>query len=503
MEPKSDSMAEEYGELSLGCEGEEVSVVGNSNKKTIGVLEVYIHQARDIHNICIYHNQDVYAKIFLTDDPEQAASTQIVNRGGKNPVFNENLWVNVRTIKCSLRCEIWMMSRIKNYLEDQLLGFALVPLCDVVAGNGKASGEFALSSCDLFHSPAGFVQMTARYIGALPLGPHMDAPTPANFSGVADVVDGGGDRGISNNVVCELEKIEFPDPKIMNENEMMVSEYLERNSGVADVGGSGHKTPSSVPVKLEKIECSNSKFINGNEMMISNYLERPCLSKGADSSEKDLNCLNMRSEVKTGAYTTTPFSLSCSGLESQTSEKIGSATANVDQTCAGSNLDGITQVQEVQTPHLSVPTDESAPLSIPQATHATQPTCQIARAPKSPSEEDVSSPSRGNTIKAKGTEESISAATLISSKFAATPLISVSAVPEQRVVQHEIIDMYTKSMQQFTETLAKMKLPMDIERETNTQNGKADSKSGNTVEKDMEPKCSKSTRVFYGSRAFF
>lgn len=28
----------------------------------VGTLEVHVHQARDIHNICIYHKQDVYAK---------------------------------------------------------------------------------------------------------------------------------------------------------------------------------------------------------------------------------------------------------------------------------------------------------------------------------------------------------------------------------------------------------------------------------------------------------
>ncbi|GMP65152.1 hypothetical protein CsSME_00026087 [Camellia sinensis var. sinensis] len=67
-------------------------------KEAIGVLDVYIHQARDIHNICIYQKQDVYAKICLTSDPENAVSTQIINGGGKNPVFNEKLRLDVRTI---------------------------------------------------------------------------------------------------------------------------------------------------------------------------------------------------------------------------------------------------------------------------------------------------------------------------------------------------------------------------------------------------------------------
>lgn len=43
--------------------------------------------------------------------------------------------------------------------------------------------------------------------------------------------------------------------------------------------------------------------------------------------------------------------------------------------------------------------------------------------------------------------------------------MSVNLEPEQTVVQEQIVDMYMKSMQQFTESLAKMKLPMDIENQ--------------------------------------
>ncbi|KAH1032520.1 hypothetical protein J1N35_044694 [Gossypium stocksii] len=79
-------------------------------------------EARDIHNICIYDKQDVYAKLCLTSDPESTVSTKIVNGGGRDPVFNKNLRLKVRTIDSSLKIEIFMMSRVRNYLEDQLLG---------------------------------------------------------------------------------------------------------------------------------------------------------------------------------------------------------------------------------------------------------------------------------------------------------------------------------------------------------------------------------------------
>ena len=111
--------------------------------KSIGYLDVFVHQARDIHNVCIYHKQDVYAKLCLTSSPDVSCSTKVINSAGRNPVFDESLQLDVQTVDASLKCEIWMLSRIRNYLEDQLLGFALVPLADIVMGNGKLVQEFA------------------------------------------------------------------------------------------------------------------------------------------------------------------------------------------------------------------------------------------------------------------------------------------------------------------------------------------------------------------------
>ncbi|GMP53734.1 hypothetical protein CsSME_00019114 [Camellia sinensis var. sinensis] len=159
--------------------------------RSIGVLEVYIHQARDIKNISTYHNQDVYAKIFLTSDPEKTVSSQIINGGGKNPVFNESLRLDVKTIDSSVNCEIWMLGRIRNYLEDQLLGFALVPLCDVIE-NGNVTHDG--SSPEVLEIPSSLARL--------------DSEVPVS-------------------VPCELDKIEFPNPNIVIENERMVSEYFQ------------------------------------------------------------------------------------------------------------------------------------------------------------------------------------------------------------------------------------------------------------------------------------
>lgn len=191
-----------------------VQKMGERAKESIGVIEVCIHQARDIHNICIYQNQDVYAKIYLIDDPKTAVSTKIINGGGKNPIFNETLKLNVKKIVDSmLKCEIWMLSRIKNYLEDQLLGFALVPLCEIVTE--KLEGEFPLSSNDISHAPAGSIQLDLKYSGTLP--EVVEIPMSV-----------GEDLGQETRPVpCDLAMIEFPDPNLANENDRMVSEYIE------------------------------------------------------------------------------------------------------------------------------------------------------------------------------------------------------------------------------------------------------------------------------------
>ncbi|XP_057507723.1 uncharacterized protein LOC130790714 [Actinidia eriantha] len=382
-------IVQSFGDLSKEARvyGKE-NVLGSQEKSSIGVLEVYIHQAREIHNICIYHKQDVYAKISLTNDPETTASTQIINGGGKNPVFNESLRLNVGSIDSSLKCEIWMLSRVRNYLEDQLLGFALVSLSDVVIGNGKLEKEFSLSSSDLFHSPAGFVQLSLTYTGTSP--EVLEIPTPRS-SVVVPV-----------SVPSELDKIEFPDPKLVNENEMMVEEYF------------------GVPyTDLDSKSTENLGLTNTN---------------GKNPSSEN------------------------------TSTQIAEAVSM-------GGLDGV-EGSKIETPPSSLsPTISSS---------------------KPPNQDDVSSLKEKI---AEASESEIGSSALPASTLAQS-LVRVYIEPKQEVVQQDIVDMYMKSMQ---ESLAKMKLPLDID------NGPADSRDTGLDEK--VPSSSKndgrSPRVFYGSRAFF
>lgn len=186
----------------------------NSKNNHIGYLDVFIQEARDIQNICIYHKQDVYAKIYLTTDPESSISTHTINGGGRNPIFNQKLRLDVSNIDSSLKCEVWMLSRVKNYLEDQLLGFTLIPLSDVLLSNNKLAQEFSLSTNDIFHSPSGFIQLSISYTGS---SPEVLAITPRTKN----------EETLQENNACELDKIEFPDLNIVTENQMMISEYFD------------------------------------------------------------------------------------------------------------------------------------------------------------------------------------------------------------------------------------------------------------------------------------
>lgn len=373
------------------------SVVSKPEKPNeLGVLEVYIHQARDIHNICIYHKQDVYAKISLTSDPETTVSTQIINGGGKNPIFNESLRLNVRAIDSSLKCEIWMLSRIRNYLEDQLLGVVLVPLSDVVIGSGKVEQEFSLSSSDLFHSPAGFVQLTVTYTGSSP--EVLETSTPRSATAVNLIMR---DSEVPICVPNELDMIEFLDPNIACENEMMVSEYFE-------------------------IPCANL------ETTVSG--KHPCLEEASG-------------EIVEGS--------SGLGLNSVDVSKVETPPNSVSTT---------------STPSTAIQTSSQLPLDSPGAS--------------TPVNQDFGS---SLTEKIGDADSALSV-----NDF------EVNIEPKREVVQQDFVDMYMKSMQEFTESLAKMKLPLGVE------NGSADAEETGSDEKGKESKNNgPSPRVFYGSRAFF
>ncbi|CAJ1971474.1 unnamed protein product [Sphenostylis stenocarpa] len=401
---KSDICTQSSGPLSKDIEVNGKEAVMSNSEDFIGVVDVYIHQARDIHNICIYHKQDVYAKISLTSNPENTVSTKTINGGGRNPVFNENLRISVRTVDSAVKCEIWMLSRVKNYLEDQLLGFALVPLSEVLVKDGKLEKEFSLSSTDLFHSPAGFVQLSLSYNGA--------SPDVIAISAMPTELAANGTESCET-LVRDLDKIEFPDPKIVNEDHLMVSEYFG--------------------IPCEESQCSGSLTTTDAE--------------------------NLSSEA--GVQLVESFS-ACS---------VGSA-----------------QPPKVDSPPTSVSTNGVSSPSVVASTDSSD-----VAASKSPNQEQVSVTKEKNGDVKDGETDSSNG--VLNESFP-KPVVTVNIEPESNVVQQDIVDMYMKSMQQFTESLAKMKLPMDFE------SGPTSSGNSSSEQKLQTPK-SANSRVFYGSRAFF
>ncbi|KAG8044374.1 hypothetical protein GUJ93_ZPchr0013g33867 [Zizania palustris] len=365
--------------------------------RPIGYLDVFVHQARDIHNICIYHKQDVYAKLCLTSDPYVSWSTKVINGGGRNPVFDDSIRLDVRTVETSLKCEIWMLSRMRNFLEDQLLGFALVPLANIVMADGKLVQEFSLTSTDLLHTPAGFVRLSLSYVGCSPDIIPISPPTKS-----ASVVNNGD----SGSIPCELEKIEFPDLNMVKENQIMASKYFE----------------------METLSYDNSAKVDDAKL-----LHCDAAVPGTEICTKNPD--EYQDESPQSCVSTTDYSTGTSATPQSVSEPSDNIVA---ASPTGSPMEKSQDVTDGEADSLVVP-------------------------------------SKDEVVK---------------------PVISINLQPRESVVQQDIVNMYMKSMQQFTESLEKMKLPLDVVKNRPS----TDNIDLRTTEK---PSPSKGSKVFYGSRAFF
>lgn len=394
-----------------------------------GLLDVYVHHARNIHNICIYANQDVYAKFSLTCSPDDATSTRVITGGGKNPQFDESLTIKVPHTDAVLKCEIWMLSRVRNYLEDQLLGFTLVPLSSVAAAaKGKLTQDFTLSSTDLFHSPAGTVQLT------LTLHTSSD-----KHSFIAESCS-TPDTSITSEVVildpAEFGRIEFPDINIARENQQMVSDYFDIVEGHASAP---FLQLGASPQSMEDYEMAGNSGTDSPDGSIQN--SGPFADSTTTSLSDDRN--------------------SADSVEKK----------NMQETSDKSNVE----------------TNQSA------GTHST---------PETPTSKCEVGVGDGKADKLSGKEEAEAGGKEheMGSVFK-SPMGNINLEAEQNAMQQQIVDMYMRSMQQFTESLAKMKLPMDLDA-PKAEDGGDVIQSRKTSNKPEQQK-NDGARVFYGSRAFF
>ncbi|KAH6810741.1 hypothetical protein C2S51_024503 [Perilla frutescens var. frutescens] len=365
-----------------------------------GILEIHVHHARNIHNICIYEKQDVYAKFSLTYNPDETISTRIIIGGGKNPEFNEDLIMKINQSDAVLKCEIWMLSRAKNLMDDQLLGFVLVPISSV-SGKGRLTQDFHLSSTDLFHSPAGTIKLSL----------FLNAKTPTNLITPAAAAAATSELLLDNKISEDYCRIEFPDVNIVSENQQMVSEYFAKNG---------------TPIRpwLEKPDGS-FLHLGAAPPQVEDY------EMAANSSD----------EYAAGSVSTMT-SLSDDRNSADSMEKKGLVFADFS-TSLNDNA-------ETPTPTGASKKSESDE-------------CLEER------EEDK-----------KGVRN-----------------------VEESAMQQQIVDMYMRSMQQFTDSLAKMKLPMDLDKPAAEDEGDLIQNSDDKIEVEKKMKKKDTSRVFYGSRAFF
>ena len=422
-----------------------------------GILDIYVHHARNIHNICIYDKQDVYAKFSLTYNPDETLSTRIINGGGKNPDFNENLRLKITQADAVLKCEIWMLSRARNYLEDQLLGFALVPISQVV-GKGKVTEDYSLSSTDLFHSPAGTVQLSLSLDTSLPINPSTkslsESATNSSISSEVVLLD----RKISEVILDpgEYSRIEFPDINVVRENQQMVSEYFDLAGN-----GSGSRLKSTGLVSFLQLG-SSPQSVDDYEMTVN-------------SSEEHRGGLDSPNE-----------SIQNSGFLSSTTTSISDDRNSADSIEKKSRLCG----ESSNSVNVSITTEAN------QNSGASPDTPTSKKGTEIRDEKDSHFTSKE--------EENKKDRHMGSAKFGqvfSAPLGNINLEAEQSAMQQQIVDMYMRSMHQFTESLAKMKLPMDLDKPESEDRGDVIQNHSTNLEIDKKKK--DGSRVFYGSRAFF
>lgn len=380
-----------------------------SESEFSGILEIHVHHARNIHNICIYNNQDVYAKFSLTCNPDEAISTMTIHGGGKNPDFNEDLAMKVSQVDSILKCEIWMLSRAKALMEDQLLGFALVPISSVV-GKGKITQDFSLSSTDLFHSPAGMVKLSLFLNTNNPISvSNNPSSSPSSSSSISSEVV-LLDRNTSQIILdpVEYSRIEFPEMSLVKQNQEMVSQYF-------DLGGS-----------FLQLAAFHSHHHDNQQQQQQPQNDYEMAAINPSEDDDDDSNISPKESIQNSWFLS-------SSMTSSLSDDRNSAGSSPDKKINDNKKDSIKKEdEERKDPHVVF----SAPL--------------------------------GNIIKIDA---------------------------EQSVMQQQIVDMYMRSMQQFTESLAKMKLPLDLD--------KADQKGHGSSSSDMNNNRKENSRVFYGSRAFF
>ncbi|XP_075506168.1 uncharacterized protein LOC142543061 isoform X3 [Primulina tabacum] len=340
--------------------------------------------------------------------------------------------MKINTKNAVLKCEIWMLSRAKNFMDDQLLGFALVPISSVL-GKGKVTQDFDLSSTDLFHSPAGTIKLSLS----------LNANTPLNLMSVP-FADSAADSSTTSELLVDKKisedysRIEFPDINVVDENQQMVAEYFDL--------------------------AKNGRLLKADGLFL-------CLGAASDVLIDDYQMAGNSSEGYHSASASPDGSIQNSCLHSST------------MTC----LSGDRNLVETMEKRSQVFSDYSTSLDDNGSI--------IAETSILKKNDDSQFGNKLN-FSSKDVESNIER-----NKHAAKIASNIKLEAEESAMQQQIVDMYMRSMQQFTESLANMKLPMDLNKPQADEHGDSVQNLNENVE--PEDKRKDGSRVFYGSRAFF
>ena len=168
----------------------------------------------------------------------------------------------------------------------------------------------------------------------------------------------------------------------------------------------------------------------------------------------------------------------CTAVEAQSSESL-LTSEDIDGAAAAESHDaGVRVVQSFSTdnstadsagafrsdtPVSSVSTTESpAPAAVP-ATPQSKPSEPSGNALSSAAAEQKEKVSDAAEVDSSPTVQAVNSPSAMSENAVdKPPAMSFNFEQEVQVNQKDIMDMYMKSMQQFTDSLAKMKLPLDI-----------------------------------------
>lgn len=162
------------------------------------VLEMTVMAAEDLKDVATFGKMDVYAVVWV--DPFAKLTTRILHKGGKNPVWNEWITLDLGSVRQCPNAYLTVQIFSESTMGDKVVGTGRLPLHEVYRINPGDGDEPALVSLQLQRPSGraqGIVNLSLRVTGDAQLS----APTapPSEQLGYAS-----GKIGSSRNPVMGI-----------------------------------------------------------------------------------------------------------------------------------------------------------------------------------------------------------------------------------------------------------------------------------------------------------